>query len=393
MLNHRKLFVYIHWIMMATMMQAAPLIDSKDLYNLAAIKQQIHNIQTEDIIFDAFVDASKQATLQRRGILIRRQDPIGTVVICHGYLGCKRDSLALKHLFPNYNVLVFDFRAHGDDRNGQISTIGRDEAFDVIGAVHTVKSDPVMADKPIIAFGFSMGAVSAIQAQSHDDTLFDAMILDCPFDSTDDAMRRGLDEKMQVTLFGKKFTIPGKQFLLDHMYDDSAQAITQFLFQAITKLDGKTITTKFVQVRPVDAVKKITVPCFFIHCENDKKVPIYAVEQLYHNKPGFKRLWITQGKWHFGSYHNNPELYWYKVNKFLTKLQEQDIADREQEKVCDHRTTVTITHDNTMVISENKSSVARRMKNKKSRPYLWLNWCKKAKFELTQPSLRLWRAN
>ncbi len=357
MLNHRKFFVYVHWMLIATMVQAAPLIDSHELHNLAEIKERIHNIQTEAIIFDAFVDASKQATLQRRGILVRRKDPIGTVVICHGYLGCKRDALALKHLFPKYNVLVFDFRAHGDDRQGQISTIGRDEAFDVIGAVHTIKADPTMHDKPIIAFGFSMGAVSAIQAQSIDDQLFDAMILDCPFDSTDDAMRRGLEEKMQITLFGQKFTIPGKQFLLDHMYDESAQAITQFLFQAITKLDGKAITTKFVQVRPVDAVKKITVPCFFIHCENDKKVPIYAVEQLYKNKPGFKRLWITQGKWHFGSYHNNPELYWYKVNKFLTKLHQQDITDRDQEKVCDQRTKVTITNDTTIVISDNTSSI------------------------------------
>jgi pimeloyl-ACP methyl ester carboxylesterase len=367
MIKKINFFVLIHWMFVITTVQAwAPLIDSQSLYNLTTVKQQIKNIQFEDIVFDAFVDATKTETLQRRGILVRKNYALGTVVICHGYLGCKRDALALKHLFPMYNVLTFDFRAHGDDRQGQVSTIGRDEAFDVIGAVHLVKADPTMRDKPIIAFGFSMGAVSAIQAQSIDETLFDAMILDCPFDSTDDAMRRGLEEKMQITLFGKKFTIPGKQFLLDHMYDDSAQAVTQFLFQAITKLDGKAIATKFVRVRPVDSIKKITVPCFFIHCENDKKVPIYAVEQLYKNKPGFKRLWITQGKWHFGSYLNNPELYWYKVNKFLTKLHQQDITDREQEKVCDQRTKVTITNS-TITISNNEAKnnpvVARRSIN------------------------------
>lgn len=336
--------VLIYSLFLGSYMQAwSPLLETKNVYNLNEIKHHIQNIQFEDIVFDSFVDTTKTATLQRRGILVRRENPLGTVVICHGYLGCKRDSLALKHLFPDHNVFVFDFRAHGDDREGQVSTIGRDEAFDVMAAVQTVKADPTMRKKPIIAFGFSMGAVSAIQAQSMDDTLFDAMILDCPFDSTDDAMRRGLDEKMKLNLFGQEFTIPGKQFLLDHMYDESAQAITQFLFQAITKLDGKTIATKFVQVRPIDAIEKIKIPCFFIHCENDKKVPIHAVERLYQNKPGFKRLWITQGKWHFGSYHNNPEMYWYKVNKFLKKLREHNIADRQQEKVCDQRTKVTIT--------------------------------------------------
>ncbi len=199
-----------------------------------------------------------------------------------------------------------------------------------------------MRDKPIIAFGYSMGAVSAIQAQAMDETLFDAMILDCPYDSTDDAMRRGLNEKMQITLFGRKFVIPGQEFLLNHMYDESAQLITNFLFQVITKLDSNKVVTKFVKVSPRDSIKKITVPCFFIHCENDKKVPISAVENIYQNKPGFKRLWITQGKSHFGSYQYNPELYWYKVNKFLTKLDRQDILDREQEKVCDQRTKVQV---------------------------------------------------
>ena len=353
MIKNRTFFVIIHWMLVATMVQScAPLIDVQGLYNLNAVKQQIQNIQIEDITFDSFVDATKTATLQRRGILVRRNYAIGTVVICHGYLGCKKDALALKHLFPLYNVLVFDFRAHGQDREGQVSTIGRDEAFDVIAAVQIIKNDPVMSKKPIIGFGFSMGAVSAIQAQAMDNTLFTAMILDCPYDSTDDAMSRGLDEKMQITLFGKKFKIPGKQFLLDHMYDESAQTITSILFNAITRLDSGAVATKFVKVRPIDSIKNITVPCFFIHCENDKKVPIHAVEQMYKNKPGFKRLWITQGKWHFGSYHNNPELYWYKVNKFLTKLHQKDIVTREQEKVCDHRTQVTISNGVVQVTSD-----------------------------------------
>ena len=354
-----RFFLSIYLMFVATFAQAfTPLIDLQDFHDLPTVKRLIKNVQTEDIVFDAFVDASKQATHQRRGILIRRQSPIGTVVICHGYLGCKRDSLALKHLFPKYNVLVFDFRAHGQDRQGQVSTIGRDEAFDVMGAVQTIKNDPGMHGKPIIAFGFSMGAVSAIQAQSMDPTLFNAMILDCPYDSTDDAMRRGLEASMQFTLFGWKFMIPGMQFLLDHMYDASAQAITNFLFQAITKLDGKTIATMFVQVRPVDAIKKITIPCFFIHCENDKKVPIEAVERLYANKPGFKRLWITQGKWHFGSYHNDPELYWYKVNKFLKKLHEQDITDRQHAKVRDQRTRLFIERNKITIISDEQKNKA-----------------------------------
>jgi pimeloyl-ACP methyl ester carboxylesterase len=300
-------------------------------------------------VINSFVDAQKNQTLQRRGLLVRKPNALGTVVICHGYLGCKRHAIFFKHLFPHYNVLSFDFRAHGDDKDGQYSTIGRDEALDVMAAVHFVKSDPTMQGKPVIAFGYSMGAVSAIQAQSQDENLFDAMILDCPFASTDEAMRRGLEEKMKFSLFGKQFVIPGKQFIVDHMYDDAAQALTNFLFKVITQLDSKKVATKFVRVMPIESVKKITVPCYFIHCENDKKVTVDDVQSLYNNKPGFKRLWITQGQSHFGSYPHNPELYWYKVNKFLKKLHEKELHERDQEKVCDHRAKVTIA-DNKLTI-------------------------------------------
>ena len=346
MIKKIVLCLFAYSLFVSSRVQAVSyLINSEELHNLDVIKEQIKNIEPEEITINSFVDAQKKETLQRRGLLVRKPDALGTVVICHGYLGCKRHAIFFKHLFPHYNVLSFDFRAHGDDKDGQYSTIGRDEALDVMAAVQFVKSDPAMKDKPVIAFGYSMGAVSAIQAQSQDETLFDAMILDCPFASTDEAMRRGLEEKMKFSLFGKQFTIPGIQFIVDHMYDDAAQALTNFLFKVITQLDSKKVATKFVRVTPVESVKKITVPCFFIHCENDKKVTVADVESLYNNKPGFKRLWITQGQTHFGSYPHNPELYWYKVNKFLKKLREQELHERDQEKVCDHRAKVTVVNN------------------------------------------------
>ena len=321
------------------------LFDEQELYNLSTFKNKLKDIQFEDVVFQSFLDANKQETLQRRGILVKKPQAIGTVIICHGYLGCKRDAIALKHLFPQYNVFAFDFRAHGDDRQGQFSTIGRDEAFDVIAAVNFIKSHDEFKCKPVIAYGYSMGAVSAIQAQAMDNTLFDAMILDCPYDSTDRAMSRGLDEKMKINLFGTTFMLPGKQFILNHMYDEAAQIITNFLFQAITKLDSNKVITKFVRVAPVESIQKITVPCYFIHCVHDKKVPVQAVVDIYENKEGFKRLWLTQGKGHFGSYQNNPELYWYKVNKFLTKLRQQDMQNRVQQKIRDDRVHPESNHD------------------------------------------------
>lgn len=318
-----------------------PLIHHDDAIDLAKVKQQLAEIKHETVLFDVDQDQLSDKKFQRKGILVRRENAIGTILICHGYLGCKRDAIGLKHLFPLYNVMVFDFRAHGELTDGQLSTIGRDEALDVMGAAKFIKSDPAMQNKPVMVFGYSMGAVASIEAQSQDETLFDAMILDCPFDSTDNSMRRGLDEQMKISVFGKEMNLPGKELYLKNMYNESgiAQFITSILFKQITNLDSKQVETKFVRVSPIDSIKKVTVPCLFIHCENDKKVPVAAVEGLYENKPGFKQLWITPGKKHFGSYNDHPEKYWYRVNKFLQTIATDKIDQVAQERIYDDRTT------------------------------------------------------
>lgn len=312
--------------------------DGVDFIHLDRIKKHLKNSVVQDISFPVFADFEKKETFNRPGILVRKKNALGTVVLCHGYLGSQHESMTYKHLFPCYNVLGFDFRAHGNHRTKHPSTIGGDEVLDIFGAVKYIKADPTLANKPVFVFGYSMGAVAAIEAQALDNSLFDAMILDCPYDSTDAAMDRGLKEKMTFSLFGLKFTIPGRQFIIDHMYDWYVQPLTNLLFQSITRLDSNKVATKFVRVSPVESIKKVTVPCLFIHCHNDKKVPVSAVQAIYHNKPGFKRLWITKGQRHFGSYPHDPELYWYKVNKFLTKLQQQDITKRDQERICDDLT-------------------------------------------------------
>lgn len=314
-----------------------PLIMYHDHVDLKAVKQQIKGIQPKEVIFDVAVDESSGKTFQRKGLLVTKKNALGTIIICHGYLGCKRDAIALKHLFPLYNVLVFDFRAHGELIDGQKSTIGKDEVYDIMGAVQFVKSDAEMSQKPVIVYGYSMGAVAAIEAQAKDGTLFDAMILDCPYDSTDNAMRRGLNEQMKISVMGKQVNVPGKEFILAHMYDDAAQPITNYLFQQITSLNSNSVATKFTRVTPIESVKKINVPCLFIHCDHDKKVPTQAVRNVYDNKPGFKELWITLGKGHFGSYNNDPEMYWYRVNKFLNVVVGGEIAQRPQEKIYDYR--------------------------------------------------------
>jgi len=271
---------------------------------------------------------SKDSTdrIVRQGALKTQKGAKATVVICHGYMCDKNDTGFLRSVFKDYNVLTFDFRAHGQNTARQYCTFGHDEALDVIGAVDFVKTRPELAGKPIIAYGFSMGAVSAIEAQARHGKLFDAMILDCPFESSDFLLVRGF-EKLQLNLFGLTIPMPGRNILHKYAYNPYVQSLVKTLLKTVAKLDATEIRTRIVPVSPVESVEKVSVPCFFITCKNDEKVPVDSVVAVYSGAKGYKRMWITNGRRHFDSFFYNPEKYVYRVNDFIEQFMAGKLKD------------------------------------------------------------------
>ncbi len=87
------------------------------------------------------------------------------VVLCHGLAANKSNQLILaQDLVPNgYNVLAFDFRAHGGS-GGQLTTFGDLERRDVLGAVHWIRAHRAKGSQRIFGVGASMGAAALIAA-------------------------------------------------------------------------------------------------------------------------------------------------------------------------------------------------------------------------------------
>jgi len=127
-------------------------------------------------------------------------------------MSSKEDVTFLRYIFKDYNVLTFDFRAHGECTEHEFCTFGQEEKNDVIGAVEYIKKHPALKNKDIFVYGFSMGAVASILASYEKPNLFSGAIWDCPFDSTNGLINRALT-KMKISLFGYNFTLPGS-FLL-----------------------------------------------------------------------------------------------------------------------------------------------------------------------------------
>ena len=92
-----------------------------------------------------------------------------TVIVCHGLAASKANELVLaRRLVPaGFNVLAFDFRAHGES-GGQLATFGALEKRDVLAAVKWVRNSRSAQAQRIFGVGASMGAAALISAAADD---------------------------------------------------------------------------------------------------------------------------------------------------------------------------------------------------------------------------------
>jgi len=286
----------------------------------------------EHVTFYAQKDVNSDETVARKGILIKKPHAKATVLICHGFMCDKYDVSFLHVLFNSYNSMTFDFRAHGEDTEGQVCTFGRDESYDVIAAAKFIKNHPELKDVPLIVYGFSMGAASAILAQARE-KVFDAMVLDCPFDSTDKLIDRGI-KQLKLNIFGYKMQMPGSSLLRTYAYNPQVQSFLRAALRTLTNFGSNEIPINFGPIYPEAAIEHVDVPCFFIACVNDDKAPEEAVIRVYDGAKGFKRCWIDpDGRKHFDTIFRKMHRYNYKVEKFISMVLDGSYKKKTQAKI------------------------------------------------------------
>jgi pimeloyl-ACP methyl ester carboxylesterase len=191
--------------------------------------------------------------------------------------------------------------------------------MDVITAAKFLRTHPDLNKKPLFVYAFSMGAVASIEAQSQDASLFDAMILDCPFDSTENVLNR-LVSNIKFTLFGYEFKIPGASVLQKYAFHPYVQSLIKLMLKTVANMEPRQVETKVCEVSPAQSIAKVKVPCFFIHCKKDEKVPLEAIKRVYAAATGPKILWVTNGRSHYDSYFYNPERYVQQVRLFVDQV-------------------------------------------------------------------------
>ncbi len=116
-------------------------------------------------------------------------EPAPTIILCHGYRTSRSHlrSVATLNYVYGYNVLLFDFRGHGDSDSVTTSG-GNAEVHDLEAAVEVAHLQPETKTGSIVLYGFSMGAAVSLMTPLHPDIA--AIIADSPYARSEDILRR-----------------------------------------------------------------------------------------------------------------------------------------------------------------------------------------------------------
>jgi uncharacterized protein len=214
------------------------------------------------------------------------------VVLCHGVWTGRRECLplALKFRAAGYNVLCFDFRAHGAS-DGRFTSVGFHETNDVLGAVHYLRDRPEVDPARIAVIGFSMGAAATIQAAARCPEIA-AVVADSAYASFVDAAKYSFSLVTRVPHF-------------------PIAPMAMRWAKWIVRVDAE-------RLRPVDVISRIAPrPLLITHGVLDEIVPVRHAYTLFKAAEEPKELWVVQGAHHVGARDNDPDTYFERVEQFL----------------------------------------------------------------------------
>src|SRR5713101_581003 len=216
------------------------------------------------------------------------------VVLCHGIWTGRRECLplALRFRAAGYNVLCFDFRAHGRS-DGRFTSVGHHETNDVVGAVHYLKQQPQVDPSRIGVIGFSMGAAATIQAAARCPDIA-AVVADSAYASFLDAVKYSFRLVTRVPHF------PMAPIALQYA-------------KWMMHLDAN-------QLRPVDVIGRISPrPVLLTHGTLDEIVPVRHAYALFKAAEEPKELWIVPGARDVEARDLDPDGYFYRIEHFLSE--------------------------------------------------------------------------
>ncbi len=229
--------------------------------------------------------------------VLKPQKPLGTVLFSHGVFKNRQQVLSRAAFLSRlgYQTLLFDQRGEGLSGNSPVSG-GLLEAGDYLAAESYLGSRHALR-KPVIFFGFSLGAMSALRAAAKAPQI-DAVIADSPLANIQSYVSRR-------TIGGAFSSMPG---FLDRC------------LAAYDLITGLNLTSADLNLLPVVGQLR-EIPVLYITGENDDLAKSEEVRQLFeHTSSHHRRLIYIPEAGHEETYKKYPVIYEKVVTEFLTDL-------------------------------------------------------------------------
>ncbi len=217
-----------------------------------------------------------------------------TIIIAHGLGASKSDFVNLSGVLckNGFNVLLFDFRAHGES-SGKSCSLGLKEQKDISAAVDYVLSRPDVINFKIGLYGFSLGGATGIIEASNNHKI-SAVAADTPFASL---------KRISEDVIKRSYRLPSFPFI------PLANIFYRLSFNGWMG-----------QVSPSAVIHKISPrPILLISSDVDEMTPLYHAKELFNNAADPKELWIIEGASHGGTISADKEKYNRKLLAFFSQ--------------------------------------------------------------------------
>jgi alpha-beta hydrolase superfamily lysophospholipase len=207
--------------------------------------------------------------LTLRGWFIPAPEPSDrTLLICHG-LGINRAHVIGYHDVGDAmraNLLLFDFRGHGDS-DGHTVSMGNREKLDVLAAIDYLRTRRPGQARFLAALGISMGSAALTRAAAEVEPPLDEIILDSPFAAATE--------------------------LTDSILHAMPRWLRRVPAWAGVSFASLHAGCSLNEVRPIDRIAGARAPVLIIHARGDTLIPVRHAQRMFDRAASPKSLWIA----------------------------------------------------------------------------------------------------
>ncbi len=222
-----------------------------------------------------------------------------TIVAIHGYTASKYEEDYMKPVIDmlarnGYNVVAFDFRAHGDS-DGEMTTLGLKEVEDYMRIIDWLKSEKPDKAGKIGVIGYSMGGAVTIMLSAKDKRI-NAAVADSPY--------------IDIRESGRRWIMRLKGIMR------SLLLLVYLLIVRFTASKARINIDDLIMYKYADNIK---IPFMIIAGRNDDLVALSEIKKFYNklrrNNPK-TILWVTDSG-HVRTIKDHPHEYEEKVIGFF----------------------------------------------------------------------------